>query len=145
MKKLLLLLALTLSITACTGARQPAPELHDMSAPFINVVYSTDDFYDSLLVYNMHMGSTGKMNRCVVTLKNLTEYSLPVEYNFEWQDSMGVPQLSSSAWNRITLSPNQQKTIASVSKTPDGQQVTLNVRDPENILLKPEFARGKKK
>lgn len=138
--RFLILPLLALALCACVKQEQQpqqpqAVQLEDRSHPRITVVYGGEAEQACVRVERKTLDDSGNLPRCIIQLKNLTTSRLPIEYQFAWLDAYGAPLQSSSAWQRVTLAQNGEKSLVDMGKSPEASTVTFYLRFPTDVQI----------
>ena len=135
--RFLSMLLLALALCACVRQEQQLQpvQLEDHSHPQITVVYGSESEQACVRVERKTLDDSGKLPRCIIHLKNLTKVKLPVEYQFSWLDAYGAPLQSSSAWQRVTLAQNGEKSLVDMGKSPEARTVIFYLRFPTDVQI----------
>ena len=102
----------------------------DGANPYVLVVYGDEGLREYVAVLRTNVDFSGTFPTCVLTIQNLSEFSIPVEYQFQWLDSAGMPLHNTPAWFPASLSPNMVKTVNSTAKSKDAAKVEFTLRTP---------------
>lgn len=106
----------------------------DGANPYVLVVYGDEALREYVAVLRTNVDFSGMFPTCVLTIQNLSEYSIPIEYQFQWLDAGGMPLHSTAAWFPTSLSPNMVKTVNSTAKSTDAAKVEFMLRAPHTGL-----------
>lgn len=141
MKKYLAVLLVLIAASLLAGCTQTTythgvvqtPQI-DGTNPYILVVYGDEGLREYVAVLRTNVDFSGTFPVCVLTIQNLSEYAIPVEYQFQWLDSAGVPLHNTPAWFPTSLSPNMVKTVNNTAKSKDAAKVEFILRSPHTGL-----------
>ena len=106
----------------------------DGANPYVLVVYGDEALREFVVVLRTNVDFSGKFPTCVLTIQNLSEYAIPIEYQFQWLDAAGMPLHNTPAWFPTSLSPNQVKTVNSTAKSTNAAKVEFMIRAPHTSL-----------
>ena len=117
----------------------------DATHPRAEVVVGSKELLNKLVMTNVIFGSVGMFPRMQVTLQNVSNKKLVLEYKIEWQDQQGFAVNTDAAWHRFTLTPKQVQNIQSVGKVPEAYSAQVMTRLPDDIFIETHKREQKEK
>jgi len=127
--RIILLTTLGLSLlSGCASTYTAGVEAKQNPDGSINITEFNSDLGVRISqVKGHHMGNLYKAR---VLLENTTDYTLTLQYQFNWYDEGGDEvAIDSNAWIPMTLYGRNQKTITSLSPDIFSKSFRVNVRD----------------
>lgn len=114
----------------------------DQSNPRATLVLGSKSLDGNVYLTNPKFRSVGTLTQAQVTVQNLTDTKLSLEYKFDWQDAQGFNEGGSGSWYRFTLTPKQVTSFTSTGKVPEATNIVFTVRYPDDFFITPS---GQKK
>lgn len=125
-------------LTGCVATTEnvvPPVVLEDTSLPGLTIVYGSEDMARSVGVVKPQIIQEGGLMRLTGSIKNLTQYSFPIEYQIIWSDGVGGALPYAPSWQRVTLPGRAQKPFSNFGKDKRAAMATINFRFPKDIEI----------
>ena len=140
MKKIFIASALSaLLLAGCTTpppAAEPEPiQLEVAPCPGVTVTFADENVARGVAVMTARIAKQGTLPQLALTFKNISQIKFPIEYRVEWLDENGAPLMTSSAWQRITLTGSAMKSVSSIGKAQNAQTANVSVRFPIDVEI----------
>lgn len=135
MKRWLVGVLLASSVAAHAGEPQPHKTIMH-PAPGVELVIGSSNLADAVRLFNARIGRVGVFKRGMVSVQNLTDDRVTLEYKFEWLDDEGFPVGDDAGiWERFSLGPREVRTFRSVGKSRRAASMRFTLRYPGDVFI----------
>ncbi|PSB89447.1 hypothetical protein C5F63_04335 [Photobacterium damselae subsp. damselae] len=119
-----LLLLCSLFLSACSGSQTGL----SLASSDNHLVISDPFLASSLSVDGQKEDISNGVMHIVVPVKNLTNMTLKLEYQFYWYNQQGLELNDSLAWQALTVNAGEVATIAGTAPSADAIQYRIGIR-----------------
>lgn len=107
----------------------------DTSHPNAILVVGNDALVGTITLLDPRLRKVGAFTQGQVTVQNLSDIRLSLEYKFKWEDTAGFVVDEDNMWNRFALTPRQVKRFQSTGKSQDAANMVFTVRNPDDVFI----------
>ena len=104
--------------------------------PNITMIVGSENLLGEVAIVQPRMRTVGALRQAAVSIQNFSDERLTVEYRDDWVDADGFSVDSLSAWQRMTLGPQEARPVSFMGKTPTADSVTVIVRQPGDVFMR---------
>jgi len=107
----------------------PGPgDAEDMADGRLQIDYTSSGFESRFDVYEPNFVERG-MLLFNLRVRNLTRQSRTIQYRLQWYDSDNIAIPGATAWQSLSLGPNEEGDVRGVSRSPRAVRVRLTFRE----------------
>ncbi|RLJ18511.1 hypothetical protein DJ030_01040 [bacterium endosymbiont of Escarpia laminata] len=107
----------------------------DTSHPNAMLILGSDALVGAVTILDPRLRNVGAFTQGQVTVQNLSDNRLSLEYKFKWEDASGFVVDEDNMWHRFILTPRQVKRFQSTGKSEDASNMVFTVRNPDDIFI----------
>ncbi|GAB6039527.1 DUF1425 domain-containing protein [Endothiovibrio diazotrophicus] len=125
----------TRSESADDGRYVAHPTIDRSQHPNATLIVGSTALLEKIKLIDPRLRQAGAFMQGQVTLQNLSDDRLALEYRITWEDDQGFQLDQEAMWTRIFLGPRQTRRIQSTGKQQQAGHMVVTVRAPDDYFI----------